>query len=144
MYKEWLASSDHHKVWLHWLDLYHIAGGMNPKALLLLSLFSLARCCPYLLQPSSLNVSQGTPAQFTVEACGTSVIWAADNFVYPAGYNFNGVTVVQETLNSTTVRSTLTLSTTDSTKYDDAMIAATVYAPEAIRSDNALLRIQGM
>ena len=117
---------------------------MSPKALLLFSLLSLARCCPYPLQPSSLNISQGSPARFTVEACGTSVIWAVNNFVYPAGYNFSGVTVVQETLNSTTVRSNLTLSTTNSTKYDNAMIAATVYTPEAKRSDNALLRIQGM
>ena len=120
---------------------------MNPKALLLelllLSLFSLARCCPYLLQPSSFNVSQGTPAQFIVEAC-SNVIWAVNNFVYPAGYNFSEVTVVQETLNSNAVRSTLTLPTTNSTKYDNAMIAATVYAPQAVRSDNALLRIQGM
>ena len=117
---------------------------MSPKALLLFSLLSLARCCPYPLQPSSLNVSQGSPAQFTVEACGTSVIWAVNNFVYPAGYNFSGVTVVQETLNSNAARSTLTLPTTNSTESNNAMIAATVYAPEAKRSDNALLRIQGM
>ena len=104
--------------------------------------FSIVHGCPFLVQPSSLNVSQGTPAQFTVVACGTSVIWAVNNCIYPAGYNFTGVSVVQETLNSSTVHSKLTLPT-NSSKYDNAMVAATVYAPQAICSNNALLRIQG-
>ena len=111
--------------------------------ILIFSFFSIVHGCPYLVQPSSLNVSQGTPAQFTVVACGTSVIWAVNNFVYPAGYNSSGVSVVQETLNSTTVHSKLTLTTNNSSKYNNAMVAATVYVPQAIRSDNALLGIQG-
>ena len=104
--------------------------------------FSIVHGCPFLVQPSSLNVSQGTPAQFTVVACGTSVIWAVNNFVYPAGYKFSGVSVVQETLNSTTVHSKLTLPT-NSFKYENAMVTATVFVPQAIRSNNVLLRIQG-
>ena len=111
--------------------------------IVIFSFFSIVYGCPYLVQPSSLNVSQGTPAQFTVVVCGTSVIWAVNNFVYPAGYNFSGVSVVQETLNSTKVHSKLTLATYNSSKYDNAMVTATVYAPQAIRSDTALLRIQG-
>ena len=111
--------------------------------IVIFSFFSIVYGCPYLVQPSSLNVSQRTPAQFTVVACGTTVIWAVNNFVYPAGYNFNGVSVVQETLNSTRVHSKLTLTTNNSSNYNNAMVTATVYAPQAIRSDNVLLRIQG-
>ena len=96
-----------------------------------------------LVQPSSLNVSQGTPAQFTVVACGATVIWSVDNLLYANGYNSSGVSVVQETLNSTTVHSKLTLTTNNSSKYNNAMVAATVCAPQAIRSDNTLLGIQG-
>ena len=111
--------------------------------IVIFSFFSIVYGCPYLFQPSSLNVSQGTSAQFTVVACGTSVIWAVNNFVYPAGYNYSGVLVVQETLNSTTVYSKLTITTNNSSKYNNAMVAARVYAPQAICSDNASLRIQG-
>ena len=104
--------------------------------------FSIVHGCPFLVQPSSLNVSQGTSAQFTVVTCGTTVIWSVDNLLYAAGYNSSGVSVVQETLNSTTVHSKLTLPT-NSFKYDNAMVTATVFAPQAIRSNNVLLRIQG-
>ena len=95
--------------------------------ILIFTFFSIVQGCPYLVQPSSLNVSQGTPAQFTVVACGraTSVIWAVNNFVYPAGYKFSGISVVQETLNSTTVHSKLTLTTNNSSKYNNATVAAT-------------------
>ena len=66
--------------------------------------FSIVHGCPFLVQPSSLNVSQGTPAQFTVVACGATVIWSVDNLLYAAGYNSSGVSVVQETLNSTSLQ----------------------------------------
>ena len=82
-------------------------------------------------------------AQFTVVACGTTVIWSVDNLLYAAGYNSSGVSVVQETLNSTTVHSKLTLPTNSFKYYDNAMVTATVYAPQAIHSNNVLLRIQG-
>ena len=105
--------------------------------------FSIVHGCPFLVQPSSLNVSQGTPAQFTVVACGATVIWSVDNLLYANGYNSSGVSVVQETLNSTTVHSKLTLPTNSFKYYDNAMVTATVYAPQAIHSNNVLLRIQG-
>ena len=116
------------------------------EAVVLLSLLSLVHCCPYVVEPSSLNVSQGTPAQFSVVVCGSSttlVVWAVDNVVYVNGYNFNGISVVQESLDGNRVRSNITLAT-NSTELDNALVASTVYAPQAVPSDTVILRIQGM
>ena len=117
---------------------------MCPKAVVLLSLLSLVHCCPFIVEPSSLNVSQGTPAQFSVVVCGssTTVVWAVHNVVYVNGYSFNGISVVQETLDGNRARSNLTLAT-NSTELDNALIASTVYAPQAVPSDTVILRIQG-
>lgn len=120
---------------------------MLEAVVLLLSLFSLVRCCPYVVEPSSLNVSQGTPAQFSVVVCGSSatlVVWAVDNVVYVNGYNFNGTSVVQEALSGNRVRSNLTIAT-NSTELDNTLgITSTVYAPQAVPSGTVILRIQGM
>ena len=118
---------------------------MYPEAVVLLSLLSLVHCCPYIVEPSSLNVSQGTPAQFSVVICGSSttlVVWAVDNAVYVNGFSINGISVVQQALNGNRVSSNLTL-TTNSTELDNALIASTVYAPQAVPSDTVILRIQG-
>ena len=118
---------------------------MYPEAVVLLSLLSLVHCCPYIVEPSSLNVSQGTPAQFSVVICGSSttlVVWAVDNAVYVNGFSINGISVVQQALNGNRVSSNLTL-TTHSTELDNALIASTVYAPQAVPSDTVILRIQG-
>ena len=117
---------------------------MYPKAFVLLSFLSLIHCCPYIVGPSSLNVSQGTTARFSVIVCrnlvAPIVIWTVNNFKYINGNNFNGVSVVQQNLNGNRARSNLFLST-NSRHFDRAFITSTV---SAVTSDTVFLRIQGV
>jgi hypothetical protein len=47
--------------------------------------------CPFLVQPTSKNISQGSTATFTVTTCGESVLWARNQFVYSPGYDHSGM-----------------------------------------------------
>ncbi|XP_019858222.1 PREDICTED: uncharacterized protein LOC109586471 [Amphimedon queenslandica] len=118
---------------------------MYLKAVVLLSFFSFALCCPYIVQPSSLNVSQGTTAQFSVVVCRNPlpiITWTVDNFRVFNGNNIiRGVSVSQQILNGNSIRSTLFVSTNS---RNFAMITSTVFAPQSFISDPVRLRVQGL
>ena len=118
---------------------------MYLKAVILISIISIACSCPYITEPSSLNVSQGTIAQFSVIVCRDplpTIIWNVDNFPYLNGNNnINGVSVSQQILNRNSIRSNLFLSTRS---RNFASIRSTVYAPLSFTSDTVRLRVQGM
>ena len=86
---------------------------MYLKAVILISIISFACSCPYITEPSSLNVSQGTIAHFSVIVCRNplpKITWSVDNFPY-GNYGNKGVYVSQQILNKHSIRSNLFLST---------------------------------
>jgi hypothetical protein len=104
--------------------------------------------CPFLVQPTSKNISQGSTASFTVTTCNNrSAWWFIDHHngggIYPPGYDQSGISVEEVTLADGSRRSTIAITTSDTRRYNGATITATVYTPVGMPSHNAVLKIQG-
>ena len=98
--------------------------------------------CPFLLQPTSLNTSEGSIVNFTAIVCSGSVYWAINNFVYIPGYQSVNISVYQSTLTNGSIRSDFVI--TSSPKYNNTGIRATVYTPQPVLSNEVILKVQGM
>ena len=110
----------------------------------ILYIASLSICvngCPFLLQPISLNTSEGTTVNFTAIVCGGSVYWAVNNVPHIPSYHSVEISVYQTTLRNDSIRSDLVI--TSSPKYNNAEITATVYIPQLTTSNKVFLKIQG-
>ena len=104
----------------------------------------MVHCCPFLLQPTSLNTSEGSIVNFTTIVCSGSVYWAInaiDNNIYIPGYQSVNISVYQTTLTNGSIRSDLVI--TASPKYNNAEITATVYTPQLTTSNKVFFKIQG-
>ena len=98
--------------------------------------------CPFLLQPTSLNTSEGSIVNFTAIVCSGSVYWTINNFVYIPDYQSVNISVYQSTLTNGSIRSDLVI--TSLPKYNNAEIIATVYTPQPVLSNEVILKVQGM
>ena len=110
----------------------------------IVSVLSAAHGCPFLLQPTSLNTSEGSIVNFTAIVCSGSVYWAIiaiDNSIYIPGYQSVDLSVYQSTLANDSIRSDLVV--TSLPKYNNAEITATVYTPQLTTSNKVFLKIQG-
>ena len=97
--------------------------------------------CPFLLQPTSLNTSEGSIVNFTTIACSGSVYWTVNNLVYIPTYQSVNVSNYQTTLTNGSIRSDLVI--TSSPKYNNTEITATVYTPQPTLSNEVILKVQG-
>jgi hypothetical protein len=98
--------------------------------------------CPFLVQPTSKNISQGSTATFTVTTCGESVLWARNQFVYSPGYDQSGISVKETRLADGNLTSAFTITTSGDMSFNKAEIRATIRAT-GVASDNVILQIQG-
>ena len=98
-------------------------------------------CCPFLLQPTSLNTSEGSIVNFTTIVCSGSVYWVVDDNPYIPGYQSVNISVYQTTLTNGSIRSDLVI--TSLPKYNNVGIRATVYNPQPTSSNKVFLKIQG-
>ena len=106
------------------------------------STISVVHGCPFLLQPKSLNTSEGSTVNFTAIVCSGSLYWTINNFVYIPGYQSVNISVYQSTLTNGSIKSNLVI--TSSPKYSNAEIRATVYNPQPVLSNEVILKVQGM
>ena len=106
------------------------------------SALSTVQGCPFLLQPTSFNTSEGSIAIFTTIVCSGSLFWNINNLVYIPGYQSVNVSVYQTTFTNGSVRSDLAIIA--SSKYNNAEISSTLYTPKPIPSDVAILKVQGI
>ena len=97
--------------------------------------------CPFLLQPTSLNTSEGSIVNFTTIVCSGSVYWVVDDIPYIPDYQSINISVYQTTLANGSIRSDLVI--TLSPKYNNVGIRATVYTPQLTSSNKVFLKIQG-
>ena len=100
--------------------------------------------CPFLLQPTSINTSEGSIVNFTTIVCNTSisVFWTINSLVYVQGYPSESISVHQTTLLNGSIQSDLIV--TALTKYDNAVISSTVIAPQSMLSNVVYLKVQGI
>ena len=97
--------------------------------------------CPFLIQPKSLNTSEGSIVNFTTIICSGSVYWVVDDIPHIPDYQSVNLSIYQTTIANGSIRSDLVI--TSSPKYNNVGITATVYTPQLTTSNKVFLKIQG-
>ena len=113
-------------------------------SLYIVSVLSVVHGCPFLLQPSSLNTSEGSIVNFTTIVCDTSisVFWTVNNLVYVQGYPSESISVHQSTLLNGSIQSDLIVIAL--LEYDNTVISSTVIGPQSMLSNVVYLKVQGI